>query len=90
MKYDYFGERSALFNDFRSATVVANRGVTCWILQKSDFLSILDEGVRVHMKKRIELQNDRIKLSELMLVTFLSRSGFGTLFLAKSNENGTL
>jgi len=89
MKYDYFGERSALFNDFRSATVVANHGVTCWMLQKDDFLNILDESVRILMKKRIELQNDRIKLSELMLVNFLSRSGFGSLFLAKSNENGT-
>ena len=90
MKHDYFGERSALFNDFRSATVVAHRGVTCWVLQKEDFLSILDEGVRSRMKKRIELQNDRIKLNELMLVTFLSRSGFGSLFLAKSTENDTL
>ena len=89
-KHDYFGERSALFNDFRSATVVAHRGVTCWVLQKEDFLSILDEGVRNRMRKRIELQNDRIKLNELMLLTFLSRSGVGNLFLAKNTENETL
>ena len=36
-KQDYFGERSLLFAETRTATVVANGDVTCWLLGKNDF-----------------------------------------------------
>lgn len=42
-KHDYFGERALLFNEQRTASVLAYGNVTCWMLHKDDFLSILDE-----------------------------------------------
>jgi cGMP-dependent protein kinase len=37
---DYFGERSILFSDSRSATVIAAGHVICWELSQASFLSI--------------------------------------------------
>lgn len=45
-KGDYFGERSILFNETRSASVIADGQVTCWELSKTEFLSIIDENIR--------------------------------------------
>ncbi|CAG9332462.1 PKG_39 [Blepharisma stoltei] len=81
-KHDYFGERSVLFNDFkRSATVVANGEVDCWIVEKKDFLNIIDEGIKVQLLKRIELQDDMITFDEILPIKTLGRGNFGTVYL---------
>ena len=45
-KFDYFGERSILNDESRTATVKANGDVTTWILDKTAFNEILDQNVR--------------------------------------------
>jgi cGMP-dependent protein kinase len=89
-KHDYFGERSVLFNDFRSATIVANGDVSCWVLQKSDFISIIDESIRVQLLKRIELQDDNITLDDLTIVKVLGKGMFGNVFLVVHKEKRSL
>jgi len=88
-KLDYFGERSVLFDDFRSATIVAKGPVSCWILHKEDFLQIVDERMRTHLMKRIELQDDTISFSNLVVVKTLGKGMFGTVFLCVNPDKGT-
>jgi CRP-like cAMP-binding protein len=45
-KNDYFGERSILFNSFRTASAKASGEVTLWALKQSDFLSIVDSSIQ--------------------------------------------
>ncbi|CAG9331746.1 unnamed protein product [Blepharisma stoltei] len=89
-KHDYFGERSVLFNHFRSATIVANGPVSCWVLHQQDFLNIIDENIRQHLQKRIELQDDNITLQDLAIVKVLGKGMFGNVFLAVHKEKGHL
>lgn len=42
-RFDYFGERSVMFNNFRSATAVAAGDVVCWELSQKDFEDLVDE-----------------------------------------------
>jgi cGMP-dependent protein kinase len=81
-KHDYFGERSLLFNDFRSATVVARGKVSCWKLLRTDFMTLIQENVRVQLLKRIDNQDDSILLEELTVVKLLGAGMFGNVFLA--------
>jgi cGMP-dependent protein kinase len=81
-KNDYFGERSVLFSVFRSATVVAQEPVTCWVVSKEDFMQIINKHVRFQMLKRIELQDDDISLNDLNIVKVLGKGMFGIVFLA--------
>ncbi|OMJ86646.1 hypothetical protein SteCoe_11795 [Stentor coeruleus] len=80
-KNDYFGERSVIFNDNRTASVIANGPVCCWVITKSDFSSILEESVRNILIKRIELQDDAIGLHELSVVKLLGKGNFGNVYL---------
>lgn len=89
-KHDYFGERSVLFNSFRSATIIANGPVSCWVLHQADFLSIIDENIRLNLQKRIDLQDDNITLADLSLVKLLGKGMFGNVFLAVHREKGHL
>lgn len=90
-KHDYFGERSVLFKDFnRSASVIANGYVECWMLERNDFLNIIDEEIRVQLIKRIELQDDIIILTDLLPVKLLGRGNFGSVYLTAHKKKKTL
>ena len=88
-KLDYFGERSVLFDDFRSATIMANGSVSCWTLHKDDFLQIIDERIRLQLMRRIELQDDTISFSNLVVVKTLGKGMFGNVFLCVNPEKNT-
>jgi cGMP-dependent protein kinase len=54
-KDSYFGERSVLLNEARSATVTASTDVSVLALRKEVFMSIIDSSIRRQLHKRIEL-----------------------------------
>ncbi|OMJ81260.1 hypothetical protein SteCoe_18317 [Stentor coeruleus] len=89
-KLDYFGERSVLFNENRTATVVANGNVTCWVLHRQDFLRLVDETIRQNLIKRIELQDDNISLRDLVVVKVLGKGMFGNVFLVADKNRSRL
>lgn len=89
-KHDYFGERSLLFNNFRSASVIARKKVACWVLYKSDFLGILNENIKKQLLERIELQDDSITLQDLTIVKLLGSGMFGNVFLTAHKAKKTL
>lgn len=80
-KFDYFGERSILFNESRTATVKANNNVECWVLHKSDFFEIIDEKIRLRLQERIELQDDKITQEDLTVLKKLGTGMFGNVYL---------
>ena len=85
-KHDYFGERSILFNDHRTASVIANGPVTCWCLTHDDFLNILGEYARNALIQRIELQDDSITLKDLLIIKVIGKGMFGNVFLVMNNQ----
>ena len=87
---DYFGERSLLFDDTRSASVIARKKVVCWILYKPDFFEILSENLRKRLLERIELQDDTITLSDLHIVKTLGSGMFGNVFLMMHKKKHNL
>jgi cGMP-dependent protein kinase len=89
-KLDYFGERAMLFEEFRSATVVATGHVSCWVLQKKDFLRILTDTMRKRLIARIDLQDDNIALRDLIIVKLLGKGMFGNVFLASHPQKEVL
>ena len=80
-KHDYFGERSLIFNDFRSATVKAKGPVCCWTLIRSEFMELLGDQVTKQLLRRIGLQDDSITLDDLTAVKLLGSGMFGNVFL---------
>jgi cGMP-dependent protein kinase len=80
-KNNFFGERSVLFNEVRTASVVAKGPAECWVLHRTDFLGIVDESIRQLLVKRIELQDDTITMGDLSVVKMLGKGMFGCVFL---------
>lgn len=89
-KHDYFGERSLLFNNFRTASVVARKKVECWVIYKDDFVSMLSESLKKLLMNRIDLQDDSIQLSDLVPVKKLGSGMFGNVFLTVHRTKKTL
>ena len=89
-KHDYFGERAVLFNDFRTATVLAEGSVDCWVLFKKDFMDIINENIRRQLLKRIELQDTTITLDELEPIKAIGNGMFGNVVLVSHKVKKTL
>lgn len=85
-RHDFFGERSIIQEEKRTATVIARGKAQCWSLSKRDFLSLIDEGIRKQIAKRMELQNDKILLNELTVVKLLGKGMFGNVFLTYNTK----
>ena len=89
-KHDYFGERSLLFNNFRSATVKAKGHLVCWVISKSEFASLLEDSIRRQLLSRIELQDDTVHFEDLVIIKQLGSGMFGNVFLVAHKKNRTL
>eukprot|EP00357_Protocruzia_adherens_P001123 CAMPEP_0115008308 /NCGR_PEP_ID=MMETSP0216-20121206/21827_1 /TAXON_ID=223996 /ORGANISM="Protocruzia adherens, Strain Boccale" /LENGTH=931 /DNA_ID=CAMNT_0002375675 /DNA_START=42 /DNA_END=2837 /DNA_ORIENTATION=- len=87
VKYDYFGERSLIFEEKRTATIVAQGNVTCWSLSKESFFSIMEEAMRKYLIKRIQLQDSQVALKDLQLCHPVGRGMFGNVYQVKSKNN---
>ena len=85
-KHDYFGERSILKEEPRTATVIANGPVVCWVLSQADFIRCVDDNMKTILNSRIQLQDDNISLNELVIVKILGKGMFGNVFLAARKE----
>jgi cGMP-dependent protein kinase len=90
MKDSYFGERSVLLNEARSATVMASGEVSVLALRREVFLSIIDQSIRKQLSKRIELQDESITLSDISIVKVLGQGMFGNVYLAIHNTKKTM
>ena len=89
-KNDYFGERAALIDNLRTAAVVSNGPVECWVLHKQDFIEIIDPSIRNLLLKRIEFQDTQIELTDLYPIKSLGFGKFGNVILVAHKQKKTL
>lgn len=83
-KYDYFGERSILFDYCTTATCVARGNVTLWLIYKNEFADIADENMRKMLHERMKMQDERTHLEDLVVVKFLGKGMFGKVMLVRT------
>lgn len=88
-----FGEM-ALFNTendndkIRTASVVAVGNVSCFVLSKENFETILkNKLIKQYITEKIAIQNTDIQLSDLYYVRTLGRGRFGNVILVKNDKN---
>jgi cGMP-dependent protein kinase len=88
-KHAYFGERSMLLRENRSASVIAQTQVECWTLSQENFFRIINEHMRSLLLKRIELQDESVTLDDLSVVKVLGSGMFGKVYLTTRRKNAT-
>ena len=89
-KNGFFGERSILLKERRTAGIVAEGEVACWVLLQQDFGEIIDESIRQILSKRMQLQDDTVTLDKLAVIKELGKGMFGSVYLVVHREKGSL
>ena len=87
---NYFGERSIIMNEARTATARSRTRSVIWVLSREDFLSIVDENIQNLLIKRIQLQDDTIGLEDLYIIDQLGKGTFGSVYLCVKKQNKVL
>ena len=89
-KHGFFGERAIITKEQRTASAISKCPSLCWKLSKNDFLTMVDENIRCQLSVRMELQNDKVQLDQLLIVKQLGSGMFGNVFLVYSSTNNFL
>jgi len=87
-KWDYFGERGLLFAEKRSATCRARGAVTCLVLEARIFLEIVG-SFKTALMHRIKLQDENIKMTDLVATATVGEGPFGTVLLVHAKKDDT-
>jgi cGMP-dependent protein kinase len=82
--YDFFGERSLIIQEPRSATAIANGPVSLYVLSKDHFVKMIDDNFKHHLVERLALQDNTIELSDLDYIKHLGSGNFGNVYLVNS------
>jgi cGMP-dependent protein kinase len=84
---EYFGERALFFQEFRSASAIANGVVELLYLEKDNFLSILENNMKEYLMKRLNLQDNTLELKDLDYLKPLGSGNYGQVSLVISRKN---
>ena len=85
-KNDFFGEKSILLNEKRTATVICKENSYFWVLNNRDFFNIIDPQIKKQLLKRIELQDDSISLNDLEHKKKIGFGMFGRVYLVHNTK----
>jgi cGMP-dependent protein kinase 1 len=85
-KGDYFGEKSIILNENRTASVVSKGKSKLWGINRDDFMSIIDQSIEKLLIKKISLQDDLISLSDLIILKKIGQGAFSEVFLCMKSQ----
>lgn len=83
----YFGERALFFKEPRSATATATNDVVCYVVEKSDFLNLLEENLKQYLEKKLFLQDNTVEMKDLECFSELGSGNYGNVCLVQSKKN---
>ena len=87
---EYLGERALFFKEPRSATAKAKIDVEVFYLEKEDLDSIIDVDMKEFLSNRLYLQDETIKLKDLIFKRNLGKGSYGIVSLVRSKNNDFL
>ena len=87
---DFFGERSLIIQGKRSATAIAKTDVIVYTLEKEPFMKIIEGNMTQYLTKRLNLQEDKLELSDLFYEKTLGKGSFGQVCLVYAKKNNFL
>jgi CRP-like cAMP-binding protein len=87
---EFLGERALFFKEPRSATAKAKINAEVFYLEKDDFNSIIDIDMKEFLTNRLYLQDETIKLKDLVFKRNLGKGSYGIVSLVRSKNNDFL
>ena len=83
---EYFGERSLLTNDVRSATVIAKEDVELYYLDKESFHLNLSDMMLNYLNISLYLHDETVCLEDLLFIKEVGKGNFGSVALVMNKK----
>ena len=83
---EYFGERSLLTNEVRSATVIAKDDVELYCLDKDSFNLNLSEMMLNYLNISLYLHDETVSLEDLLFIKEIGKGNYGSVSLVMNKR----
>ena len=83
---EYFGERSLLTNEVRSATVIAKNDVELYYLDKESFNLNLSEAMINYLNISLNLHDETVSLEDLLFIREIGKGNYGLVSLVMNKK----
>ena len=83
---EYFGERSLLTNEVRSATVIAKDNVELYSLDKESFNLNLSDMMVNYLNISLYLHDETVSLDDLLFIKEIGKGNYGSVSLVMNNK----
>ena len=83
---EYFGERSLLTNEMRSATVIAKGDIELYSLDKKNFLANLSRLMNDYLHQSLYLHDETVSLDDLLFIKTLGNGTYGSVSLVMNKK----
>jgi cGMP-dependent protein kinase len=83
---EYFGERSLLTNEVRSATVIAKNDVELYCLDKESFNLNLSEMMINYLNISLYLHDETVSLDDLLFIKEIGKGNYGKVSLVMNKR----
>lgn len=89
-KGEYFGERAIIFSEKRAATAKTIEDCEFWLINREDFIQLLDRDLEEYLQKKIHLQDVTIKLADIEIIREIEINPLFTIHLVCRKSNGMI
>lgn len=85
-QFDYFGDRSILFDEPRSASAITSSFCEFWKISRTSFEQVVDQGLKFYLKTKCKLLTNKFPISSLQYVRYIGKGAYSKVLLVRNEE----
>lgn len=83
---DYFGDRSILFDEPRSASAIASTHCELWKISRASFELVVDVSLKHYLRTKCKLLTNKFPITKLKFVNYVGKGAYSKVLLVKNED----
>lgn len=83
---DYFGDRSILFDEPRSASAISSSDCELWKISRTSFELVVDQSLKHYLKTKCKLITNKFPITQLKFIHYIGKGAYSKVLLVRNED----